>query len=147
MMTLTLLMFRATRSFAPWGIVSTSQPVPADADEVIPHSENGLAFAAHVAAGVAHARAEDHLAPGERWVVADEDVIRRQALVIGEVILDDERVVRGEHGRPGQVRLIEPLDALADAAVVTHDVARGERRIADEEHPGIRERDGRDDPR
>src|SRR5438477_346119 len=62
----------------------------ADTDQVIPHRDDGVAVAARVAGGVAYARAEAHLASWQRRVVADEDVVRGQALVVGEVVLDHE---------------------------------------------------------
>src|SRR5207249_6295841 len=96
----------------------------ADADEVVPHREDGVALAADIAGGIADVRAEDHLAPWQRRVVADEDVVRGETLVVGEVILDDEGVVRREDRGAGQVRLVEALDPLADPEVVSRDVAR-----------------------
>ena len=96
----------------------------AHADEVVPHREDGVAVAARVAGGIADARAEDDLAPWQRRVVTDEDVVRGEAPVVGEVVLDDEGVVRREDRGAGEVRLVEALDPLADPEVVSRDVAR-----------------------
>ena len=77
-----------------------------------------------VARPVADPSVEDQLTTRKRRVVAEEHVVCAEPLVLGEVVLDDHRVVRGDDRRPGEVGLIQPLDPLGDATIAPHDVAR-----------------------